>query len=121
MPRRSAAAVVLVPLVLAAVAFAGGCTPGSPQDAADEAWNRHIRSETRYFDLDDGLVNRAGSPVVGNGCVEGRRVETQALTLYDCTITFADGTRWGGRVRVDDDGKAFIRTALHPLPDEPGG
>ena len=37
------------------------------------------------------------------------------LTLYDCTVTFEDGTKWGGVVRVNDDGTAFIRTAVHPL------
>jgi hypothetical protein len=40
--------------------------------------------------------------------------------LYACTVGFADGTRWGGVVRVNDDGTAFIRTALHPLDADHG-
>jgi hypothetical protein len=111
---RCCGAAILVAILLLLV----GCTPGSPEDAANEAWNRHLRMATKDMVTDGALVDANGSPVAANGCRKGDRLEGQGITLYDCTITFADGTQWGGVVRVNDDGTAFIREALHPLPDD---
>jgi hypothetical protein len=104
--------VAIVVLIAVAIGLSG-CTPGSPQDAADEAWNRHLRLATKDLVRDGTLVDANGSPAVSSGCRRGdRRV---GLTLYDCTVTFEDGATWGGVVRVNDDGTAFIRIAVHPL------
>ena len=104
---------VAIAVVTAVAILLSGCGPGSPQDAADEAWNRHLRLVTKDLLRDDALVDENGSPVASSGCREGDRL--RGLTLYDCTVVFEDGTKWGGVVRVNDDGTAFIRTALHPL------
>jgi hypothetical protein len=107
-------AVAIAALVLVALPLAG-CTPDSPRDAALEAWNRHLRLATKDLVTDRGLVDDDGSPVASNGCRRGERIDAESLTLYDCTLVFEDGTRWGGVVRVNDDGTAFIREPLHPL------
>ncbi len=90
-----------------------GCGAGSPQDAAEEAWNRHLRLVTKDMIRDGELVDPDGSPAVGTGCRRGGRIDD--YVLYACTVDFEDGAQWGGVVRVNDDGTAFIRTALHPL------
>jgi len=104
---------VATAVVIAMAIALSGCTPGSPQDAAVEAWNRHLRLATKDMISDGALVDANGSQAVSSGCRRGDR--RQGLTLYDCTVTFEDGAKWGGVVGVNDDGTAFIRTAVHPL------
>jgi hypothetical protein len=113
-------AVATAAVALVALALSGCTTPDSPRDAAVEAWNRHLRLATEDLVTDRGLVDEDGSPVASNGCREGERIAADALTLYDCTLVFEDGTRWGGVVRVNDDGTAFIREPLHPLAGRQG-
>jgi hypothetical protein len=111
---RCRGAAILVALLLAILVVLAGCTtPDSPGDAAMEAWNRHLRLATEGLVTDRGLVDENGSPVASNGCRRGGRIDD--FVLYACTLVFEDGTRWGGVVRVNDDGTAFIRAPLHPL------
>jgi len=99
--------------IIIAILVVVGCSPGSPHDAAVEAWNRHLRLVTKDLVSDRGLVDGSGSPAASSGCRRGGRIDD--YTLYACTVVFQDGTQWAGVARVNDDGTAFIRTALHPL------